>query len=283
MPPPTILVVDDSPTLRALLERRLTAAHYRVAVATTGEEALVQLRQVGPDLVLLDILLPGIDGLEVCRRLRANPRTARLPIVLLSTLDTLKARIAAFRAGADDYLVKDADLSDLLYHIQLAFRLRAPGSVPPQPAPAAAPSRPAPPVPPAPAPAGAGPLRGQRPWQPLTTDAEWATLHRTLTAAQDQHLSFAFVGPGIHWLAGAWSRPGGEPPGASWFWIEGRLRPRPGRPTEPLVGGEYADAAAILAALRAWDCSGWGTTPSAPAREAPPRREHAPDPPRGGG
>jgi two-component system cell cycle response regulator len=127
MSQPTIMVVDDSPTLAALLQNRLVASHYRVAIATSGEDALAQIPQTQPDLVLLDVLLPGLDGLEVCRRLRADPLTARVPIVLLSSLDTLKARVAAFRAGADDYLVKDADLTDLLYHVRLAFRLRNQG------------------------------------------------------------------------------------------------------------------------------------------------------------
>jgi DNA-binding response OmpR family regulator len=93
-------------------------------VAHSGEEALEKVHESLPDLMILDVYMPGIDGFEVCRRLREDPATQSLPIVMLSSRGNIKEKLAGFRAGADDYLVKEFDLLDLPYRVRLVFRLR---------------------------------------------------------------------------------------------------------------------------------------------------------------
>jgi DNA-binding response OmpR family regulator len=117
-----ILVVDDSALTLALVAGILEASHYEVVVASNGETALGQIGRICPDLVLLDVYLPDLDGFAVCRRLRANPATQDLPIVLISGAHE---KVAGFRAGADDYLIKDDDLSDLPARIALVLRWHA--------------------------------------------------------------------------------------------------------------------------------------------------------------
>ena len=114
-----ILVIDDSALTLAVVAGILEASHYEVVVASSGETALAQMGRIHPDLVLLDVYLPDLDGFEVCRRLRASPATHSLPVVLMSSAHE---KVAGFRAGADDYLLKDDDLSDLPARIGLVLR-----------------------------------------------------------------------------------------------------------------------------------------------------------------
>src|ERR671925_803735 len=100
---PTILVADDDRTLTDMLRRTLTYEGYDVMTAATGPEALAQAQANHPDLVVLDWLMPGLDGLEVARRLRAGEGT---PILMLTARDAVEDRIAGLDSGADDYLVK---------------------------------------------------------------------------------------------------------------------------------------------------------------------------------
>jgi two-component system alkaline phosphatase synthesis response regulator PhoP len=103
---PTILVVDDEEPLLLLVTMTLQTEPYRVLVARDGEEALALARAERPDFVLLDVGLPKIDGLEVCRRLRADPTTRETTIVMLSARAAEEDRAAGLAAGADDYLTK---------------------------------------------------------------------------------------------------------------------------------------------------------------------------------
>ncbi len=119
-----ILVVDDSPLVAESIKAKLEASSYEVNVAYSGEEALDKIKESPPDLMILDVYMPGIDGFEVCRRLRDNPDTHSLPVVMLSSRGNIKEKLAGFRAGADDYLVKEFDLADLPYRVKLVFRLR---------------------------------------------------------------------------------------------------------------------------------------------------------------
>ncbi len=119
-----ILVVDDSALVAEAVKAKLEASNYDVAVAHSGEEALEKVHETLPDLMILDVYMPGIDGFEVCRRLREDPMTQALPIVMLSSRGNIKEKLAGFRAGADDYLVKEFDLLDLPYRVRLVFRLR---------------------------------------------------------------------------------------------------------------------------------------------------------------
>jgi two-component system response regulator MprA len=116
----SVLVVDDDPPIRRMLERTFTAEGYRVAAAADGAEALVAVERSVPDLLVLDIAMPGIDGLGVCRRLRR--RGLGLPILLLTARDAVRDRVAGLDAGADDYLVKPFASEELLARARALLR-----------------------------------------------------------------------------------------------------------------------------------------------------------------
>ena len=121
----TILVVDDDPKILSVLGRGLRFEGYAVQLAADGEEALRSARVVPPDLVVLDVTLPGIDGLEVCRRLRWG---GSVPILMLTARDAVPDRIAGLDSGADDYLIKPFDFDELLARIRaLLRRMQPPG------------------------------------------------------------------------------------------------------------------------------------------------------------
>lgn len=119
-----ILVVDDSALVAEAVKAKLEANNYDVQLAYSGEEALEKVATAVPDLMILDVYMPGIDGFEVCRRLRERTETQSLPIVMLSSRGNIKEKLQGFRVGADDYLVKEFDLLDLPYRVKLVFRLR---------------------------------------------------------------------------------------------------------------------------------------------------------------
>ena len=115
----TILVVDDDRALREALRRALTLAGYEVQVAQDGEQALELLAQAEPDAVVLDVGLPGIDGLQVCRRVRLG---SRVPILILTARDAVADRIDGLDAGADDYMVKPFDVDELKARLRALLR-----------------------------------------------------------------------------------------------------------------------------------------------------------------
>ena len=119
-----ILVVDDDPQIRRVMKTTLVGHNYEVIDARTGEEALQKLPHEMPSLVLLDMNLPGIDGLETCRTLRAG---SDIPVIILSVRNTEKDKVAALDAGADDYVTKPFGIEELLARIRAALR-RSPGS-----------------------------------------------------------------------------------------------------------------------------------------------------------
>lgn len=115
-----VLVVDDAAAVRSAVRRALTLEGYEVSVADSGETALAQLREAVPDAVVLDVLLPGIDGLEVCRRLRrAGDAT---PVLLLTVRDEVRDRVEGLDAGADDYVTKPFALEELLARLRALLR-----------------------------------------------------------------------------------------------------------------------------------------------------------------
>ncbi len=118
-----ILVVEDEAKIADFLRRGLAYEGYRVEVAYDGQEGLDKARDNLPDLVILDIMLPGIDGLEVCRRLREG---SDVPIIMLTAKDTVPDRVAGLDSGADDYLVKPFALDELLARIRALLRRRQP-------------------------------------------------------------------------------------------------------------------------------------------------------------
>lgn len=118
-----VLVVDDDARLGASLRRALAYEGHIVDVATDGPAALVAARDRPPDLVVLDVMLPGIDGVEVCRRLRAG---SDVPILMLTARDAVSDRVAGLDAGADDYLVKPFAYEELLARARALLRRREP-------------------------------------------------------------------------------------------------------------------------------------------------------------
>lgn len=122
--PPLVLVVDDNLQNRLVAEGHLLAFGYRVAMADGGEAALQMFEEQPPDLILLDVLMPGMDGLEVCRRIRAMPGGLDVPICFLTALSDLGTFKEASEAGGDDYLSKPIRQSELLLRVRSLIRIR---------------------------------------------------------------------------------------------------------------------------------------------------------------
>jgi DNA-binding response OmpR family regulator len=124
-----ILVVEDDPAALRLVSYTLEAEGYEVLTATNGLQGLRKAQNDKPDLVVLDVMLPGIDGFEICHRLRADPRTAKLLIMMLSAKAREVDKATGLSVGADDYLPKPADPSDIVSHVKalLAKKIASPG------------------------------------------------------------------------------------------------------------------------------------------------------------
>jgi len=123
-PQARILIVDDEPTNRELLRDTLELRGYIVEEAGSGAEALARIAAAPPDVVLLDVAMPGMDGLEVCRKLKGDPLTAPLPVIMVTAHVDRKDRLAGIEAGADDYLTKPVDLQDLWLRVCNAIRAK---------------------------------------------------------------------------------------------------------------------------------------------------------------
>ena len=119
-----VLVVDDIPANVKLLEARLTAEYFDVMTALSGAEALAACQQKAPDIVLLDVMMPGMDGFEVCRRLKADPRTVHIPVVMVTALDQIADRVKGLEAGADDFLTKPVNDTALITRVKSLIRLK---------------------------------------------------------------------------------------------------------------------------------------------------------------
>ncbi len=122
---PAVLAVDDRPLNLTLLEAYLREVDCDVLVASDGEDALRQLADRSPDLVLLDITMPGLNGFEVCRRIKADPATRLLPVVMLTALHQTEDRVQALEAGADDFMTKPVEKVELIARVKSALRLKA--------------------------------------------------------------------------------------------------------------------------------------------------------------
>ncbi len=126
-----ILVVDDEADIRNLLVRQLEREGLQVRAASTGIEALDIARRTPPSLVILDLMLPGLTGTEVCRRLRADPETRDVPIIMLSAKSEEIDRVVGFEVGADDYVTKPFSARELLLRVRAVLR-RAPAPATPE-------------------------------------------------------------------------------------------------------------------------------------------------------
>ncbi|MDB4970472.1 MAG: two component transcriptional regulator, winged helix family [Myxococcales bacterium] len=119
---PTVLIVDDEKDLRHLLDFNLKQAGYRTLHAATGEEALQQAARHEPDMILLDLNLPDVSGIEVARRLKADPETREIPIVMLTARGGEADRIAGLELGADDYVAKPFSVRELVLRLNVVRR-----------------------------------------------------------------------------------------------------------------------------------------------------------------
>ena len=107
---PRILVIDDDPSISELVSINLEMAGYDVSPAEDGIKGQALAVQIQPDLIMLDLMLPKVDGFTVCQRLRRDPRTADIPVLMLTALGQIQDKIDGFNAGADDYLTKPFDV-----------------------------------------------------------------------------------------------------------------------------------------------------------------------------
>ena len=119
----TIMIVDDTPANLALLSDTLSEANYRVLVATDGLSAIEQIDYLKPDIILMDVMMPGIDGFETCRRLKANPLTASIPILFMTGLSELTNLLRGFGEGGLDYIIKPIRPPEVLARIEVHLSL----------------------------------------------------------------------------------------------------------------------------------------------------------------
>src|SRR5258708_3061001 len=123
-PPPPILIADDTPQAAELLEAYLSDQGYDLRIAGDGEQTLQQVADWAPDLILLDVMMPRISGFEVCKRLRANPATRDIAVLMITALDQPADIERAVEAGTDDFLSKPINKSELLLRVRALLRAR---------------------------------------------------------------------------------------------------------------------------------------------------------------
>ncbi len=120
---PSVLLVDDTPTNLRLLSETLRAQGWRTFTANDGESAIEQVHYASPDLILLDIQMPGIDGFEVCRRLKASPKTQAIPIIFMTALSETTDKVEGLALGAVDYITKPVQQEEVIARVKLHLHL----------------------------------------------------------------------------------------------------------------------------------------------------------------
>lgn len=126
---PTVLIVEDEPAQREVLAYNLEADGFRVAKAIDGDEGLLMVDEVQPDIILLDWMLPNVSGIEVCRRLKMRNETRNIPVIMLSARSEEVDRVRGLETGADDYVVKPYSVIELMARVRSQLRRTRPSSV----------------------------------------------------------------------------------------------------------------------------------------------------------
>ncbi len=124
-----IIVVDDEKTICDALEYLLTNEGYEVITAHDGEDALLKVQDEDPDLVILDVMMPGMNGFKVSRAIRKDPVYKRLPILILTVMDNKNDKIAGHNSGADEYMVKPFELDELIVRVKCLLKVPAFGGI----------------------------------------------------------------------------------------------------------------------------------------------------------
>lgn len=127
MPETKVLIVEDEDALSTILEYNLAKEKFDVAIATDGEEGLLKVEEFGPDIIILDWMLPKVSGIEVCRRIRSKPETRNIPIIMLTARSEEADRIRGLETGADDYLTKPFSTAELIARLKAILRRIRPG------------------------------------------------------------------------------------------------------------------------------------------------------------
>ncbi|MTJ03632.1 MAG: phosphate regulon transcriptional regulatory protein PhoB [Sediminimonas qiaohouensis] len=126
---PTVLVIEDEPAQREVLAYNLEAEGFAVFRAETGDEGLLLVEEQAPDIIVLDWMLPGVSGIEVCRRLKMRPETRRIPIIMLSARSEEVDRVRGLETGADDYVIKPYSVVELMARVRTQLRRIRPSTV----------------------------------------------------------------------------------------------------------------------------------------------------------
>ncbi|WP_102107221.1 phosphate regulon transcriptional regulator PhoB [Oceaniglobus roseus] len=126
---PRVLVVEDEPAQREVLSYNLEAEGFAVSRAETGDEALILVEEDAPDIMVLDWMLPGVSGIEVCRRLKMRPETRAMPIIMLSARSEEVDRVRGLETGADDYVIKPYSVVELMARVRAQLRRTRPAAV----------------------------------------------------------------------------------------------------------------------------------------------------------
>jgi DNA-binding response OmpR family regulator len=122
--PPVILVIDDNPTNLGLITRHLEERSFEVMIARDGEDGIAKASHGLPDLILLDVMMPGIDGFETCSKLKSDPKTEDIPVLFMTAMDNIEDKLKGFEAGGVDYIVKPINEHETIARIDIHLKLR---------------------------------------------------------------------------------------------------------------------------------------------------------------
>ena len=123
--PASLLIVDDAPANLGVVVDHLSERGFRVLIALDGEEAVERASFSQPELILLDVNMPGMDGFETCRRLKADPRTSHIPVIFMTVADDIDDMVEGFDAGGIDYVTKPVRIDEMMARINVHLRMRA--------------------------------------------------------------------------------------------------------------------------------------------------------------